>query len=128
MSRAATIADAEVVARSVFRHPSLREHQRRIIEAVLGQRDAVIVAATGSGKSLCFQIPPLALQRAQPGVAWMTIVVSPLVSLMRDQSAALQQKGVQVRRPRQPPPSAQRSPSRLDFTELAHPSSHRHVH
>lgn len=97
MTKRISLAEAEGVARSVFAHDALRDHQRQILEAVFSGRDALIVAATGSGKSLCFQIPPVALGRRHPDTTWMVIVVSPLISLMRDQCAALSRKGVQVR-------------------------------
>jgi len=75
--------------RKVFGYESFRPPQDKIIEAVLAGRDAFVLMPTGSGKSLCFQIPAL----IRPGVA---IVVSPLISLMKDQVDALKQNGVEA--------------------------------
>ncbi len=75
------------VLRQVFGYASFREGQAEIIDALLAGRDALGVMPTGAGKSLCFQVPALML----PGV---TLVISPLISLMKDQVAALKQAGV----------------------------------
>jgi ATP-dependent DNA helicase RecQ len=74
-------------ALSSLGHQSFRPGQRPIVESVLHGRDTVAIMPTGGGKSLCYQIPALLL----PGV---TVVVSPLIALMRDQVAALQARGV----------------------------------
>ncbi len=65
--------------------------QRRVIEALLAGRPAAAVFPTGGGKSLCYQLPALLLE----GV---TLVVSPLIALMKDQIDALQRKGIDARR------------------------------
>ena len=65
-----------------FGHDDFRPGQYAPVEAVTNGRDAVVVMPTGAGKSLCFQLSALLL----PGV---TVVVSPLIALMRDQVAAL---------------------------------------
>jgi ATP-dependent DNA helicase RecQ len=67
-----------------------RPGQERIIAAVLGGQDVLAVMPTGSGKSLCYQLPALAL----PGTA---IVVSPLISLMKDQVDELNRRGIAAR-------------------------------
>ena len=64
-----------------------REPQRAIVESVLAHKDTLVVMPTGGGKSLCFQLPAMML----PGV---TLVVSPLIALMKDQVDALQAKGL----------------------------------
>ncbi len=73
--------------KSVFGYESFRGLQAGIIEHVLQGQDALVIMPTGSGKSLCYQIPAL----VKPGLA---VVVSPLIALMRDQVQALRQCGV----------------------------------
>jgi len=75
--------------RLVFGYTAFRSHQERIVEAVIAGRDAFVLMPTGGGKSICFQVP--ALHRR--GTA---IVVSPLISLMKDQVDALQANGVKA--------------------------------
>ena len=70
-----------------FGHESFRGGQENVIDALLAGRDALAIMPTGGGKSLCYQIPALLLR----GV---TLVVSPLISLMKDQVAALTDSGV----------------------------------
>lgn len=70
-----------------FGYTDFRPGQREAIGAVLAGRDALVIMPTGSGKSLCYQIPALVL----PGI---TLVVSPLIALMQDQVAALQRAGL----------------------------------
>lgn len=70
-----------------FRLEEFRVGQREAVEAVLGGRDAVIVMPTGSGKSLCYQLSAMLL----PG---MTLVVSPLIALMKDQVEGLLSRGI----------------------------------
>ena len=72
--------------RHYFGHTSFREGQDVIIDALLSGRDALAVMPTGAGKSMCFQIPAL----IQEGV---TLVISPLISLMKDQVLSLVQMG-----------------------------------
>ena len=73
----------------VFGYDRFRPGQEDVIAAILGGRDIMAVMPTGAGKSLCYQIPGLVL----PGI---TLVVSPLISLMRDQVTALLQNGVRA--------------------------------
>lgn len=84
---APTIDDAERVLQVAFGYSSLRPPQRRAIAAVLSGRDVLVVMPTGGGKSLCFQVPALLLDG-------LTVVLSPLVSLMKDQVDALVRKGI----------------------------------
>jgi ATP-dependent DNA helicase RecQ len=81
------LGQVERVLRSVWGYSALRQPQRRAVLAALSGRDALVVLPTGGGKSLCYQVPALAL----PG---LTLVVSPLISLMQDQVAALRRRGV----------------------------------
>ena len=80
---------ALAVLNEVFGYPEFRGHQAAVIEHVTEGGDALVLMPTGSGKSLCYQIP--ALLREGTGV-----VVSPLISLMQDQVAALAELGVRA--------------------------------
>src|SRR5713226_5661388 len=75
------------ILKQSFGFTSFRPLQEDIIRDALAGRDAFALLPTGGGKSLCFQLPAL----AQPG---LTVVVSPLISLMKDQVDALQASGV----------------------------------
>ncbi len=77
------------ILRTIFGFDSFRGHQAEIIEHVVGGGDAMVLMPTGGGKSLCYQIPAL----CREGV---TVVVSPLIALMRDQVEALKQLGVKA--------------------------------
>src|SRR3954469_16866393 len=76
------IEDALVALRNHFGFEDFREGQREVISAVLEGHDTVVVMPTGGGKSLCYQLPALMLEGA-------TLVVSPLIALMKDQVDAL---------------------------------------
>ena len=83
----ADLAAANHLLRSVFGFASFRDGQAEIIEAILAGRDVLAVMPTGSGKSLCYQLPALLCDG-------LTIVVSPLIALMRNQVAQLRSYGV----------------------------------
>lgn len=83
----ATTDDARRCLIDVFGYDTFREGQEAVISQLLQGKDAVALMPTGGGKSLCYQLPALLL----PGV---TLVISPLVSLMDDQVSALQAMGV----------------------------------
>ena len=70
-----------------FGFDSLRTGQDEVVEAVMAGRDALAIMPTGGGKSLCYQLPAL----CREGV---TIVVSPLIALMKDQVDALQARNI----------------------------------
>lgn len=74
---------------------SLRPLQSRIIDRVMDGGDALVVMPTGSGKSLCFQLPALAM-REESGGEGIGLVFSPLIALMEDQVAALRARGIRA--------------------------------
>ncbi len=77
----------------VFGYEAFRGPQAGIIDHVINGGDALVLMPTGGGKSLCYQIPAIARQRAGQGIA---IVVSPLIALMHDQVGALHEAGVEA--------------------------------
>ncbi|MDQ6611765.1 MAG: DEAD/DEAH box helicase, partial [Gemmatimonadota bacterium] len=79
--------EARALLRDKFGYPDFRPPQIRAVQAVLAGRDSLIVLPTGGGKSLCFQVPAL----MRDG---LTLVVSPLISLMKDQVDALERRGL----------------------------------
>lgn len=83
------ISPALIILRDTFGYPNFRPGQEDIIDAIQAGEDVLAVMPTGSGKSLCYQIPAL----LRDG---LTLVVSPLVALMEDQVAALKLNGVEA--------------------------------
>src|SRR5207249_10830432 len=81
------LATARVLLRDRFGHPALRIHQLKVLGPLLAGRSVLAVLPTGAGKSLCFQLPALM-------TAGLTLVVSPLISLMQDQVGALRRRGI----------------------------------
>ena len=81
----------QAILREVFGYDSFRGQQQAIVDHVTGGGDALVLMPTGGGKSLCYQIPAIARQRAGRGVA---LVISPLIALMHDQVGALHEAGV----------------------------------
>ena len=77
----------EQALKILFGYDSFRAGQKSVIDSILARRDAFAVMPTGAGKSVCYQIPAVLL----PGI---TLVVSPLISLMQDQVKALNEAGV----------------------------------
>src|SRR5215213_1073284 len=82
-----SLTDAVASLRQHFGFQDFREGQREVIGSILEGKDAVVVMPTGSGKSLCYQLPAMILD----GV---TLVVSPLIALMKDQVDALRARGL----------------------------------
>lgn len=91
---------ANATLRRYWGNPSLtlRPFQLATIEALRNGRDALVISGTGSGKSVCYQLPPLLSSQSNNSAfcSSITIVVSPLISLMRDQCASLQKKGIRA--------------------------------
>ena len=87
------LLEAREVLTEVFGYPDFRPGQADAVAAILSGRDAVVLLPTGSGKSLCYQVPALVLRRGHAGT---TLVVSPLIALMNDQVAALEGHGVRA--------------------------------
>jgi ATP-dependent DNA helicase RecQ len=84
---ALSLSDAREVLASVFGYPAFRPGQSAAVLSLLRGRDTVVILPTGGGKSLCYQVPAVTM----PG---LTVVISPLISLMRDQVRALERKGI----------------------------------
>ncbi|MFK7975666.1 MAG: DNA helicase RecQ [Halioglobus sp.] len=80
---------AQNILQDTFGYSDFRGAQEQIINTIIAGGDALVLMPTGGGKSLCYQIPALAL----PGCA---VVISPLIALMQDQVSALQQLGVRA--------------------------------
>ncbi|CAL9178683.1 unnamed protein product [Musa hybrid cultivar] len=86
----------ESVLKRHFGYLQFRSHQKEVIEKILDGKDCLVVMATGSGKSLCYQIPPLVTRKT-------AVVISPLLSLMQDQACgniklvmSLKQRGIKA--------------------------------
>ena len=82
-----SLADARALLERHFGYPAFRPGQRDVVASILAGRDVLAVLPTGAGKSVCFQVPALAL-------GGLTVVVSPLISLMQDQVAAANARGI----------------------------------
>src|SRR5918993_2318927 len=81
------ITHAQEVLKHNFGFETFRHHQKEAIEAILAGQDSLVLMPTGGGKSLCYQVPALMFDG-------LTIVVSPLIALMKDQVDALKLNGI----------------------------------
>ena len=79
--------NAAELLKKYFGYDSFREGQQDVIDAILSGQDVLAVMPTGAGKSICYQVPALLL----PGI---TLVISPLISLMQDQVKSLNEAGI----------------------------------
>src|SRR5688500_13737045 len=96
-----TRPDPNEALRRHFGHPGFRPGQREAVEAALSGRDVLLVMPTGAGKSLCYQLPAL------EGNERLTVVVSPLVSLMQDQVQGLDGRAELINAQRDPADNAE---------------------
>lgn len=79
----------ETVLKQYFGHSTFRHGQDQVVDAILSGRDALCVMPTGAGKSVCYQVPAMMFDG-------ITLVISPLISLMKDQVNALSQNGIRA--------------------------------
>jgi ATP-dependent DNA helicase RecQ len=91
MGEPASLGEAREILSEIFGYSDFRPGQAEAVEAVLSGQDAIVLLSTGSGKSVCYQIPAIAAARRGAGT---TIVISPLIALMQDQVGALLGRGV----------------------------------
>src|SRR6056297_430933 len=81
--------NTQTLLKNVFGFTKFRENQEAIIKSIISKNDTLIIMPTGSGKSLCYQIPALIFDG-------LTVVISPLISLMKDQVGQLRDYGVEA--------------------------------
>lgn len=83
------MVDKKTILKEYFGHSEFRQGQEAVVDAIMSGRDALCVMPTGAGKSVCYQVPALAF-------SGITLVISPLISLMKDQVNALTQNGIRA--------------------------------
>ena len=86
-AKAALVGKANDVMKHYFGYSSLKSFQGECLDAFLDGRDIMVIMATGGGKSTCFQLPPLVVDKT-------AIVISPLISLMQNQVTALRKMNI----------------------------------
>jgi ATP-dependent DNA helicase RecQ len=83
----ASLDEARAALTRIYGYPSFRPGQEEVLRAIFAGEDVLAVMPTGSGKSLCYQLPPVVRQG-------LTVVVSPLIALMHDQVQQLRAYGI----------------------------------
>lgn len=83
------IPQALSILQRYYGYSQFREGQEEVIESILGGRDILAIMPTGAGKSICYQVPAIAMKG-------ITLVISPLISLMKDQVTSLNQAGIRA--------------------------------
>src|SRR6476646_6115918 len=79
------------ILRDTFGFPAFREGQQPVVDRLLASKSVLAILPTGGGKSLCYQLPALLLDG-------LTLVVSPLIALMKDQLDFLRRRGIEAER------------------------------
>ncbi|MEM9409665.1 MAG: ATP-dependent DNA helicase RecQ [Planctomycetota bacterium] len=88
-------ADAEAVLREDFQHEQFRGYQSDVIQNLANNRHSLVIMPTGMGKSICYQVPAIVFSKvAKKESKSLTLVLSPLIALMKDQVDALCSKGI----------------------------------
>ncbi|KAG7146632.1 ATP-dependent DNA helicase RecQ like protein [Verticillium longisporum] len=100
-SSSSKLALATSILKEKFGYPAFRHEQAAAIERILNGENTLVVFPTGAGKSLCYQIPAIAFEAMdretgdrEEGDSGVTIIVSPLIALMKDQVDALRRRGI----------------------------------